>query len=64
MQLNDIVIILVMTFPMFIFTIYLGIWLSEYVDKKYSISESQKRAILVSVTFIGAFLLSSLLYLV
>ena len=60
--MHDIIIILVMTFPMFLFMIYPGILLSNYIDNKYDISESQKRAIMVSTTFISAFTLSCLLY--
>ena len=60
--MHDIIIILVMTFPMFLFMIYPGILVSNYVDKKYKISESQKRTIMVSVTFFSALALSSLLY--
>jgi len=60
--MHDIIIILVMTFPMFLFMIYPGIWVSNYVDEKYEISESQKRTIMVSVTFFSALTLSSLLY--
>ena len=61
---HDIMIILVLTFPMFIFTIYPGILLSDYLEKKHSIKESQKRTVMVSVTFLGALVLSLLLYYV
>jgi len=64
MTAHDIMIILVMTFPMFIFTIYPGIWLSDYLEEHYSIKESQKRAVMIAITFLGALLLSSLLYYV
>jgi len=60
--MHDIIIVLVLTFPMFLFTIYPGIWLSNYAEEHFNISESKKRTIMVSVTFLGAFLLSSLLY--
>ncbi|NPA59232.1 MAG: hypothetical protein GXO30_02030 [Epsilonproteobacteria bacterium] len=60
--MHDIMIILVMTFPMFLFMIYPGIWLSNYVDENYKISEKQKRTIMVSATFLSALTLSSLLY--
>jgi len=60
--MHDIIIILVLTFPMFIFTVYPGIWLSDYAEAHYNINESKKRTIMVSVTFLGALLLSSLLY--
>jgi len=64
MNSHDILIILVLTFPMFIFTIYPGIVLSNYLDENYNISQTQKRAVMVSVTFLGALLLSVLLYYV
>jgi len=64
MNFHDLVMILVMTFPMFLFTIYPGIALANYLDEKYKIQEKQKRVIMASVTFLGAFMLSALLYLV
>ena len=59
--MNDIVMILVYTFPMFLFTIFPGIYVSNYLQKKYSITESTKRGVMVSVTFIGALILGTLL---
>ena len=59
--MNDIVMILVYTFPMFLFTIYPGIYVSDFLEEKYSIKESTKRGVMVSVTFIGAFILGALL---
>jgi len=64
MNSHDILIILVLTFPMFIFTIYPGIVLSNYLDENYHISQKQKRAVMVSITFLGALILSVLLYYV
>jgi len=64
MNSHDLVMILVMTFPMFLFTIYPGIALSDYLEKKHAIREKQKRVVMVSVTFLSAFILSALLYLV
>jgi len=64
MNMHDIVIILVMTFPMFLFSIYPGIVVSNYLEKKYAISEEKKRAVMVGVTFAFAFTLSLLLYYV
>ena len=60
--MHDLVIVLVMTFPMFFFTIYPGIKLANYLDERYSIEESQKRFVMVSITFLFALLLSTLLY--
>lgn len=62
MSSQDIVIILVMTFPMFLFSIYPGIVVSELLEKKYGIEESKKRAVMVTVTFLFALTLSILLY--
>jgi predicted membrane protein len=62
--MNDIVMILVYTFPMFLFTIYPGIWLSDYAEKNYGVDEKIKRTIMVSVTFIGAVFLGALLHYV
>jgi len=61
---HDIMIILVMTFPMFLFTIFPGIKLANYLEDKYKIKESNKRAVMISVTFIFALVLSLLLYYV
>ncbi len=63
MTTHDIVIILVLTFPMFLFSIYPGIVFSEYLEKHYQIQEKQKRAVMVSTAFLFALTLSSLLYL-
>lgn len=62
MTSHDIVIILVMTFPMYLFSIYPGIKVSEYIDKKYTITEFQKRFIMIGITFLFALTLSSLVY--
>ena len=64
MNSHDILIILVLTFPMFIFTIYPGIVLSNYLDENYNISQKQKRGVMIGVTFLGALILSLLLYYV
>lgn len=55
---NDLTILLVLTFPMFIFTIYPAVKLGDFMEEKYAISETQKRAIVLFVTFLGAFLLA------
>jgi len=60
--MNDLVMILVYTFPMFLFTIYPGIWLSDYLAENYDIQESQKRFVMVSITFLSALLLATLLH--
>jgi hypothetical protein len=60
--MHDLVMILVMTFPMFIFTIFPGIKLANYLQLRYEIEEFQKRFVMVSATFLSAFILSALLY--
>jgi len=62
--MNDIVMILVYTFPMFLFSIYPGIYISELLETKYQIQESTKRLIMVSFTFITALILATLLQFV
>ena len=57
-QVNDLTILLVLTFPMFIFTIYPAVKLGDFLEEKYGISETQKRATVLSVTFLGAFILA------
>lgn len=63
MTTHDIVMILVLTFPMFLFSIYPGIALSDYLERKYQIQESQKRVVMVTTTILFSVTLSSLLYL-
>lgn len=62
--MNEIVMIIVMAFPMILFTIYPGLKLSEYLDNKYDIGETKKRAVMLSVMFVFALVLSAALNLV
>ncbi|QOP45391.1 hypothetical protein [Sulfurimonas paralvinellae] len=64
MTAHDIMMVLVMTFPMFLFSIYPGIVVSNFLEKKYGIEESKKRAVMIGVTFLFALTLSLLLYYV
>jgi len=48
---------------MFLFSIYPGIVLSNYIDEKFNIQETQKRAIMIGTAFLFSLTLSSLLYL-
>ena len=57
-QVNDLTVLLVLTFPMFIFTIFPALKLGDFLEKKYSISEKQKRVVVALFTFIGAFALA------
>ena len=58
----DIAIILVMCFPMFLFTVYPGIKFGEFLDRKYNISEKIKRYIVVSTTILVTISLSATLF--
>lgn len=60
--MQDIVIILVMCFPMFLFTVYPGIKLGEYIDNNYEISETKKRYIVVTATILITISLSATLF--
>ncbi len=62
MTSHDILIVLVMTFPMFIFTIFPGIKLGNYLEANYNIQETPKRIIIIAVTFGGALALSLFLH--
>jgi len=64
MLFHDAIIILVMTFPMFIFTIFVGIKLSNYLEEKYDINEFNKRVVMLGSTFLFSLILSTLLYYV
>lgn len=59
---HDAIIILVMTFPMFLFTIFPGIKLANFMQDRYQIQESQKRFVMISITFLSALVLSTLLF--
>jgi len=58
MTTQDIVMILVYTFPMFLFSVFPGIKLGDYLEENYDIGEKKKRVVVVSVTFIGALILA------
>ncbi len=60
----DFIIILVMCFPMLLFTVYPAIKLAELVENRYNISETQKRYIMVITTLVVTVSLSSLLFYV
>jgi len=58
----DFIIILVMCFPMFLFTVFPAIKLGEYIDKNYDITETQKRYIVVITTLVVTISISSILF--
>ena len=59
---QDIVIILVMTLPMLLFSVYPGLKLGDYIESKYGVQESTKRKIIIVTTIVFTITLSSLLY--
>jgi len=60
----DIITILVMTLPMLLFSVYPGLKLGDYLEKKYSINEATKRKVIIVTTIVFTLTLSSLLYYV
>lgn len=61
-MLLDIVIVLTMTLPMLLFSVYPGIKLGDYLQNKYKIGEGTKRKVVIITTIVFATTLSSLLY--
>jgi hypothetical protein len=62
MTLQDLVIVGVMSVPMLMFSVFPGIWLGDYLERKHQIEEKNKRAVIVVTTMFFAFSLSSLLH--
>lgn len=58
LPVNDLTVLLVLTFPMFIFTIFPALKAGDFLEERYNITESQKRAIVAALTFFGAFALA------
>jgi len=54
----DLVMILVYTFPMFLFAIAPALKLGDYLEEKYSISEKTKRIIMVAGTAVVSLILA------
>jgi len=61
-MVQDIVIILAMTLPMLLFSVYPGLKLGDYMEKKYDLEESQKRKVVIITTIIFTVTLSALLH--
>ncbi|MCF6309689.1 MAG: hypothetical protein L3J19_04315 [Sulfurimonas sp.] len=61
-MLHDIMIILVMTLPMLLFSVYPGLKLGDYLEEKYNLQETQKRKVIIITTIIFTLTLSSLLH--
>ena len=63
-MLHDIIMIMVMSLPMLLFSVYPGLKLGDYLEEKYNIEESQKRKVVIIFTIIFTLTLSSLLHYV
>jgi hypothetical protein len=61
-MVQDIVIILAMTLPMLLFSVYPGLKLGDYLEEKYNLEESQKRKVVITTTIIFTITLSTLLH--
>ena len=57
----DLVMILVYTFPMFLFTIAPALKLGDYLEEKYDISEKTKRMIMIGGTIVVSLILATFL---
>ena len=57
----DLVMILVYTFPMFLFTIAPALKLGDYLEEKYNISEKTKRMIMIGGTIVVSLILATFL---
>ena len=62
MTTKDIIIILAMTLPMFLFTIYPGLKLADFMEEHFHVSEGTKRTVMLGTMFIGAIALSSFMH--
>ena len=61
-MVHDIVMILAMSVPMLLFSVYPGIKLGDYLEEKYEISEKAKRITMVTFTIIFTLTMSALLH--
>ena len=60
--MQDIVIILVMAVPMLLFSVYPGLKLGDYLEKKFKLKETAKRQVIIVTTIVFTLTLSSLLH--
>ena len=58
----DIVIILVLGFPMLLFTVYPAIMFGDYLEKRFHLDEKKKRISVISATILITLSLSSVLF--
>jgi len=58
----DIVIILVMGFPMLLFTIFPALKFGDFLEAKYALSEEKKRLVVIVTTIFVTLVLSTTLF--
>lgn len=58
----DVVTILAMAVPMLLFSVYPGLKLGDYMEKKYNLTETKKRQVIIVTTILFTITLSSLLH--
>lgn len=58
----DFVIIMVMGFPMLIFTVFPALKFGDYLEARYDLEEGKKRAVVIATTIVVTLLLSSILF--
>ncbi|MDD5401167.1 MAG: hypothetical protein PHQ93_08280 [Sulfurimonas sp.] len=61
-MLHDVVIVLVMIIPMLMFSVFPGIKVGNYLEKKYNLQEKQKRTVIVVTTLLFSLTLSLFLH--
>ncbi len=61
-MMPDFVIILVMGFPMLLFTIFPALKLGDYLEAKYDVEEKTKRTVVIVTTLAVTLALSTVLF--
>lgn len=61
-MIQDLVMILAMSVPMLLFSVYPGIKLGDYLEEKYNLSERKKRFTMVIFTILFTLTMSTLLH--
>ncbi len=60
--MHDFVLIMVMGFPMLIFTVFPALKLGDYLEERLGLDETKKRTVVVVTTIVVTLSLSSLFY--
>ncbi len=60
--MHDFVLIMVMGFPMLIFTVFPALKLGDYLEERFGLDETKKRTVVVVTTIVVTLSLSSLFY--